>query len=115
MNNPQRPVNRHKAYHAHIYFNAETLEFAQDLHKQIKQNFSLWVGRVLQRPVGPHTEWSFQILFGDEDFDSLIPWLEKYRGNLSVLIHADSGDDLADHTTHAYWLGDEVELDLSRF
>jgi len=28
-------------------------------------------------------------------------------------VHALTGDDLADHTTYAYWLGDAVELDLS--
>lgn len=53
--------------------------------------------------------------FTHDDFDRFIPWLDQHRGDLSVLVHADTGDDLADHTTHAYWLGDAVALDLRQF
>lgn len=59
--------------------------------------------------------WSYQVLFSCDDFDHFIPWLDQQRGELSVLVHADSGDNLADHTLHAYWLGNEVALDLSCF
>ncbi|WP_428774791.1 DOPA 4,5-dioxygenase family protein [Vibrio sp.] len=115
MNSPKRPVNVHKAYHAHIYFDASTLEFASNLCQQIEKQFSLHLGRLHQKPVGPHTMWSCQILFTHSDFDSFIPWLDQNRGDLSVLVHADTGDDLADHTTYAYWLGDAVKLDLRGF
>jgi len=79
------------------------------------QKFDLQIGRVHQRCVGPHTKWSCQILFTNKDFDVLIPWLNQQRQQLSVLIHGDTGDDLADHTSHAYWLGNEVPLNLSLF
>ena len=36
-------------------------------------------------------------------------------GGLTVLVHGLTGDDLADHTEHAAWLGEPVELDLSVF
>ncbi len=31
MSNPKRPVNIHKGYHAHVYFDRETLDFASRL------------------------------------------------------------------------------------
>lgn len=115
MNRPQRPVNTHDKYHAHVYFDANTFQFASNLCQHIDERFSLKVGRLHQKPVGPHTMWSCQILFANSDFDRFVPWLDKNRGELSVLIHADTGDNLADHTTYAYWLGGEVELDLRGF
>lgn len=113
MNNPQRPINNHQAYHAHVYFNQDSVDFASDLRQSILKEFALKVGRVNKMLVGPHTKWSFQILFNHKSFDELIPWLDEQRGDLSVLVHALTGDDLADHTIYAYWLGDSIEVDLT--
>ncbi|OXY82163.1 DOPA 4,5-dioxygenase family protein [Oceanimonas doudoroffii] len=109
------PVNQYDAYHAHVYFDAHTLAFATELCQRIANEFSLEVGRIHQKPVGPHTRWSCQVKFTHADFDRFIPWLERHRGTLSVLVHADTGDDLADHTTHAYWLGEAVALNVQMF
>ena len=111
----KRPVNQHKAYHAHVYFDQTSLEFATQLCHQAGEQFDLKVGRVHQRPIGPHTQWSCQIVFGATSFDAFIPWLDQQRAELSVLVHALTGNDLADHTEYAYWLGDPVPLDLSMF
>jgi aromatic ring-cleaving dioxygenase len=115
MSELKRPVNIHQQYHAHLYFNAQTLEFATNLSQQIANEFALKVGRVHQKLVGPHTQWSCQILFSKQHFEQLIPWLEAQRNRLSILIHADTGDDLADHTKYAYWLGDPIDIDLLIF
>jgi aromatic ring-cleaving dioxygenase len=115
MSNKKRPVNIHQHYHAHLYFDAETLEFATNLGQQIANNFALTVGRVHQKLVGPHTKWSCQILFSTQHFEQLIPWLEIHRNGLSILVHADTGDNLADHTKYAYWLGNPADIDLSIF
>ncbi len=112
MNNPKRPVNIHKGYHAHVYFDRETLDFASRLCSEAGEKFGLKVGRVHQKLVGPHTRWSCQITFSHKSFDAFIPWLDEHRGSLSVLVHALTGDDLEDHTKYAYWLGDRVELNL---
>lgn len=109
------PVNRHKAYHAHIYFDARSLEQVKVICERVVREFGLPVGRIHQRPVGPHTRWSVQVLFTDRDFDTFIPWLDEQRGNLDVLVHGDTGDDYKDHTDHAYWLGQPVELKLAQF
>lgn len=111
----QRPVNQHKAYHAHVYFDQGTVDFATELCHEAGEKFGLKVGRVHRKAVGPHTEWSCQITFGSKSFDEFIPWLDQQRGDLSVLVHALTGNDLADHTTYAYWLGDAVALNLSMF
>ena len=115
MNETKRPVNTHKAYHAHVYFDNETLEFASSLLKKAGELFGVKVGRVHQKPIGPHPRWSCQITFAAKHFDELIPWLDENRNGLSILVHALTGNDLIDHTDYAYWLGDSVELDLSDF
>lgn len=112
MDNPKRPVNIHKGYHAHVYFDQETLDFASELCKEAGEKFGLRIGRIHQKLVGPHTKWSCQVTFSHKSFDGFIPWLDENRGGLSVLVHALTGDDLEDHTSYAYWLGDRVELDL---
>lgn len=113
MQTIKRPVNCHKAYHAHVYFDESTLAFASKLCQQAGVTFGLKVGRVHQKPVGPHLKWSCQIIFGAKDFEAFVPWLDAHRNGLSVLVHALTGDDLADHTTFAYWLGQPEKLELS--
>lgn len=111
----QRPINIHQHYHAHIYFDRETVLFATQLCEEIGEKFGLKIGRVHQKLVGPHTRWSCQIVFSQADFDYLIPWLDKQRNGLTVLVHGQTGDNLRDHTEYAYWLGESVLLDLSIF
>lgn len=115
MSEINRPVNSHKAFHAHVYFDKETLHFASSLCKKTGERFNLKVGRIHQKMVGPHLNWSCQITFGTKHFEELISWFESNREDLSILIHALSGNDLEDHTIYAYWLGNSVDLDLSIF
>jgi len=115
MNKNKAPVNIHDYYHAHVYFEQETLEYAENLCKKAGEIFNLIVGRVHQKPIGPHPKWSCQITFSSNDFDHFIAWLEDKRQGLSVLVHALTDDNLQAHTEYAYWLGDEVELNLDLF
>ncbi|MEM7195348.1 MAG: DOPA 4,5-dioxygenase family protein [Pseudomonadota bacterium] len=115
MNEPKRPVNIHKAYHAHVYFDETSREFARSLCDRIRDEFELQVGRFHERPIGPHPTGSCQIIFGMRDFDEFIGWLQRHRGELTVLIHGLTGDDYADHTDNAYWLGDGATLNLEIF
>ncbi|MDO9360631.1 MAG: DOPA 4,5-dioxygenase family protein [Polaromonas sp.] len=109
------PVNVHERYHAHVYFDAGTVAQARALVAEAGERFGVQVGRVHERPVGPHPQWSCQLAFGREQFDALIPWLEAHRQGLDVFVHGLSDNDLADHTTHAYWLGRAWSLKLSMF
>lgn len=115
MKEIKRPVNSHRAYHAHVYFDAQTLEFASRLVHEAGERFPVKIGRVHEKLVGPHPKWSCQIKFTSHDFDQLVPWLDENRNGLSVLVHALSGDEIEDHTLYAYWLGDSLKLDLSVF
>ncbi|UCH49903.1 MAG: DOPA 4,5-dioxygenase family protein [Betaproteobacteria bacterium] len=111
----KRPQNLYPSYHAHVYFDQATLGAARELCTRAGGRFGVSVGRFHQKPVGPHPRWSCQLAFGATQFDELIPWLDSNRNGLTVLVHGRTGDDLADHTEHAAWLGEPVELDLSIF
>jgi len=114
-NKIKRPVNIHQHYHAHVYFDQQTLAFATHLCQQAGEFFDLKIGRIHQKAVGPHPRWSCQISFTNRDFDKLIPWLDEHRNGLNIFVHGNTGDDLRDHTEYAYWLGESVELNLAMF
>jgi len=109
------PVKQHERYHAHLYFDADTVAQARLLAAEAGKRFKLQVGRVHEKEVGPHPRWSCQLAFSRAEFDEFIPWLDAHRGGLDVFVHGVSGDDLADHTTHAYWLGRAWPLKLAMF
>jgi aromatic ring-cleaving dioxygenase len=112
---PRRPQNLYKAYHAHVYFGPDTAQQARELVAQAGGQFKVQVGRVHEQLVGPHPAWSCQLAFSSAEFDRIIPWLDEHRCGLDVFVHGVTGDDLADHTTHAYWLGNEWPLNLEMF
>ena len=111
----KRPQNAFAEYHAHVYFDAASDARAQALCEGAAARFGAAMGRMHRKLVGPHPRWSCQLAFDAKQFDALIPWLEQGRDGLTILVHGLTGDDLADHTTHAAWLGEAVALDLSVF
>jgi DOPA 4,5-dioxygenase len=111
----RRPQNAHQRYHAHVYFDAGTLEQARALCEQAAQRFGVAMGRVHQKPVGPHPHWSCQLSFDSKQFGGLIPWLDAHRGGLDILVHPSTGHALDDHTIHASWLGTPAALNLAAF
>jgi aromatic ring-cleaving dioxygenase len=110
---PRQPLNLHRAYHAHVYFDAQSVGQARALCEEAGRRFQLAVGRVHEKNVGPHPRWSCQIAFSAAQFDRVVPWLEAHREGLDVLVHGLTGDDIRDHTEFAYWLGNDWPLDLS--
>ena len=111
----QHPRNQFASYHAHVYFDESTIEQARALCSAAAKQFGVTMGRVHEKPVGPHPRWSCQLAFDASRFDALIPWLDAHRAGLSILVHARTGNDLEDHTTNASWLGEPVALNLSIF
>ena len=111
----QRPQNLHPHYHAHVYFDEKTTEQARELCQTAATRFGVTMGRVHQKLVGPHPHWSCQLAFDSKQFNALIPWLETNRNGLNVLVHAQTGNNIEDHTTHASWLGEPATLNLSHF
>ncbi|AQT06776.1 MULTISPECIES: DOPA 4,5-dioxygenase family protein [Pseudomonas] len=108
-------MQRIKGYHAHVYFDASTIDQARALCERAAQLFELKMGRVHERPVGPHPDWSCQLAFSPEVFAQVVPWLALNRQGLVVFLHPDTGDDLLDHTDHAIWMGAMRPLDLRGF
>ena len=104
-----------ESYHAHVYFDANSLERAKRVCESASQRFPLKMGRIHQRPVGPHPCWSCQLAFGPELFGEVVPWLALNRQGLIVFLHPNTGNDLQDHTAHALWMGGIESLDLSVF
>jgi len=100
-------------YHAHVYFNAQTLEQARKLCTEAAVRFPLKMGRVHEKPVGPHPDWSCQLAFRKGLFEEVITWLAMHRNGLVVFIHPVTGNDLIDHRDYAIWMGAVRPLDLS--
>jgi aromatic ring-cleaving dioxygenase len=74
-----------KGYHAHVYFDADTIDQARALCEHAAQLFPLKMGRVHERPVGPHPDWSCQLAFGPELIGEVLPWLALNRKGLVVV------------------------------
>lgn len=102
-------------YHAHVYYDATTMPQAITLCEEAAQRFTLTMGRVHQKPVGPHPDWSCQLAFEPAVFGELIPWLALHRAGLVVFIHPLTDDALRDHRDHAIWMGAVRPLKLSIF
>lgn len=104
---------RIRGYHAHVYFDASSLAQARALCEAAAARFPVKMGRMHEKPVAPHPHWSCQLAMRAELFGEVIPWLMLNRGELVVLVHPITGNDLADHRDYAFWLGAAQTLDLS--
>lgn len=104
-----------RSYHAHVYFDADTRDEARRVREAIEARFDVEMGRWHEKPVGPHPCWSYQVAFEPPVLDELVPWLMVNREGLTVFLHPNTGDDLADHTDHVAWLGPSVDLDVDFF
>ena len=102
-------------YHAHVYYDAATREQADQLCKAAGAAFGVKVGRMHDNPVGPHPRGSVQLTVPTALFGDVAQFLALNRGPLTIFAHAETGEDLADHTQHVIWLGPSEELDLSIF
>lgn len=102
-------------YHAHIYFDPDELEIARTFAEQARAAFGAAVGRFHERPVGPHPRGSCQLTLPLEEFGKFATWASLNRGDLTIFAHANTGNDLADHTRHVVWFGPSETLNLSIF
>jgi aromatic ring-cleaving dioxygenase len=107
MEEEQRTIS---GYHAHVYYDAGTRERAAQIRDALGANFDVLLGRWHDRPVGPHPQAMYQVVFGPAEFARIVPWLMLNRAGLDVLVHPETGDEVADHTAHALWLGNRLEL-----
>ena len=105
-------------WHAHVYYSgaqraeAEVLRgrFAGLTAADSEPQF-LYVGRMVDGPIGPHPLPQFESHFAEPWRDAVMAMIA--RTGLRALIHPLTDDDLADHTTNAHWIGEPLALDLS--
>ncbi len=100
-------------YHAHVYFDAGSVAKARDICEVARDRFGVQMGRVHEKNVGPHPRWSCQLAFEPEKFAEVVPWLALNRAGLTVFLHPETGDVIADHTEHAMWMGEMLPLELA--
>lgn len=103
-------------FHAHIYYTAETRQHALILRALIQQVFGdhLSVYSMVDRLVGPHLLPMFEVEFSESVYDALLDFLEMHRGDLPVLIHPLTDDQIANHGVLARWLGQELPINWSK-
>ena len=102
-------------FHAHIYYDPDQVDQARQLAEGAQSRFPVAVGHFHLSPVGPHPRGSCQLTVPKEAFGDVAQWLSLNRGVLTIFAHANTGDDLADHTHHVIWFGPSEPLDLSIF
>jgi DOPA 4,5-dioxygenase len=104
------------SYHAHLYFEPARREEAHGLRdaaaRALGDVATVYPPRDL--PVGPHPSPMFEIAFTRDALAAVLGWVEANRGDFTVLVHPETGDDVADHRDHAIWLGRPLPLDYAR-
>ena len=101
-----------KGFHAHVYYDESSRSAAEGIREALSDQFDVELGRWREEPVGPHPQAMYQVAFNPDQFDKVVPWLMLNHSGLSVLIHPRAGEDVADHTGRALWLGEMLELNI---
>jgi aromatic ring-cleaving dioxygenase len=103
-------------YHSHIYFEPAQRSHAADLHARMARDHSeiFQVHRIWDHPIGPHPLPMFEADFKGKNLELALQLLQANRGQLSVLVHPLSGDEILDHTQYAMFLGARQPLALDK-
>jgi aromatic ring-cleaving dioxygenase len=106
-------ADRSSPYHAHIYYSDYDRSAAEALRAQFVAGWPavLFVGRMMDRGVGPHPLPQYEVHFLEGSRPAVIQAIEA--SGLRALIHPLTEDDLADHTSLGHWIGEPLELDIS--
>ncbi|KAJ7612478.1 DOPA-like domain-containing protein [Mycena polygramma] len=141
---PIRPRSAGNGFDFHVYYSSEEeTSHARTLHKLIQSEFQpeMTVYPMKDKPVGPHPTPMFEVnVFTPHQTGALFSWLAVNRGPCSyvithmliicflfcssipyshpinsVLIHPNTDDELADHTTLATWMGTPLPLKTDIF
>jgi DOPA 4,5-dioxygenase len=106
MNHTPQTIN---GFHVHVYFDPPTRATALGVRDGLAEQFDVELGRIHERAMGPHPKSMYQVKFAPGEFSALVQWLML---GLDVLIHPETGNDVADHTVNALWLGEKLTLNI---
>src|SRR4051794_18584517 len=104
-------------YHAHIYYAAGERDAAEALRNAFigqvaeGERSILFVGRMMDEPVGPHPIAQYEIHFREGALAGVMDSIK--RSGLRALVHPLTQDDVADHTSLGMWIGEPLDLDLT--
>lgn len=99
-------------FHAHIYYDPAERPAAAALRDDFGSDPAiLFVGAMTDGAAGPHPIPQYEVHFLARSRDDVVAVIEAT--GLRALVHPLTDDDLADHTTLAYWIGEPVELDVT--
>ena len=100
-------------FHAHIYYSDDDRPAAEALRNCFldMQPIVLFVGRMMDEGVGPHPIAQYEVHFLEDARSAVVAAIEA--SGLRALVHPLTDDDLADHTSLAYWIGEPVDLDVT--
>jgi DOPA 4,5-dioxygenase len=117
VNSKLMPAQCKREFDAHIYYVPSSRSRADALRLKAEKRFEgqpIFVGRMVDQAVGPHPVPMFEINFAKEFLGEVCLWFIDNRDDLSILVHQVTGDDPVDHTAGAIWLGQQVELDMTK-
>ncbi|MFA5584749.1 MAG: DOPA 4,5-dioxygenase family protein [Bacteriovoracaceae bacterium] len=118
VNSKHLPKDFPREFDAHIYFDEDSYQEASLFREKCLKHFEqseVFVGFMIDRPIGPHPLPMFEINFPRNLFGEVVLWLLHHHGKHSILVHELTGDDYLDHTDYALWIGKTIELDISAF
>ncbi|KAJ3308598.1 hypothetical protein HDU76_003875 [Blyttiomyces sp. JEL0837] len=109
---PLRNKSVGNGFDVHVYFTLDQLEFAEKLHDRARREFpELETFRLWKQPIGPHTLPMFEVdIRTPLQLGAFLQWIVFARGDLSVLIHPHTDDQLRDHVKDGIWIGEKVPL-----
>lgn len=105
-----------KDWHVHVYFDAGSKADALAVRADIEAALpGLKLGRVHDKPVGPHPMGSYQVLVPNDRMAETAGWLSLNRRGLTVLLHPNTEDDLKDHRDYPIWFGTAPKINFEMF
>lgn len=125
-NTPIDPLGGHseiKEYHFHVYYyqtnatsRSKALALRDDILRLTREGYfhAVPLATFNDVPRGPHPIGSYEVWCPRERFSRTYSYFALNRGELSVLIHPLTREEVKDHSERAVWLGKSFGLDLSQ-
>ena len=102
-------------YHFHLYYEIKDITLSAKLRTKFSQAFDVEVGRLWDRPIGPHPVGSCHVKVPIKLFEKVSAWFLKNRNGVDLFIQPISEDDIADYKDNIMWIGKSYKLNTEFF